>query len=44
MKKRYKIFKLYCNESDPILKTTKRNNFQIARNLAISKIKESKKQ
>ena len=44
MKKHDKLFKLYCNESNPILKATKHNNFKIARNSVISKIKESKKQ
>ena len=44
MKKRDKLFKLYRNESDPILKATKHNNSKIARNSIISKMKESKKQ
>ena len=44
MKKREKLFRLYCNGSDPILKATNHNNFKIVRNFVISKIKESKKQ
>ena len=44
MKKRDKLFKLYCNESDPILKRANHNNFKIARNSVISKTKKSEKQ
>ena len=44
MKKCDKLFKLYFNENDPILKATKHNNFEIVRNSVISKIKESKKE
>ena len=44
MEKRDKLLKIYCNESDSILKATKQNNFKIVIPYVISKIKESKKQ
>ena len=44
MEKRDKLLKIYCNESDSILKATKQNNFKIIIPYVISKIKESKKQ
>ena len=36
IKKRDELFELYFDESDPILKATKRNNFKIACNSVIS--------
>ena len=42
MEKRDKLFKLYCNESDRILRAFKPNYFKMARNSVISTIKKSK--
>ena len=44
MKKQDKLLRFYCDESDPILKAIKHNNFNIARNSVISDKKAFKKQ
>ena len=44
LKKQDKLFKLYCNEKDPILKGTKHNNFKKARNSVISNRKRIQKE
>ena len=44
MRERDKLFKSYCQVTNPTIKLTKRNDYKRIRNIVVSKIKESKKQ
>ena len=44
MRERDKLFKRYCNESNPTLKVVKHNKYKNARNLVIFKVKKLKKE
>ena len=44
MRERDRLFKFYCQETNPTVKLTKYNDYKRIRNIVVSKIKESKKQ
>ena len=44
MRKRDRLFKSYCQETNPTVNLIKHNNYKKIRNLVLSKRKESKKQ
>ena len=44
MRERHKLFKSYCQETNPTVKLSKHNNYKRIRNIIVSKLKQSKKQ
>ena len=44
VRERHKLFKSYCQETNPTVKLSKHNNYKRIRNVIVSKLKQSKKQ
>ena len=43
MRERERLFKSYCQETNPTVKLTKHNDYKRIRNIVVSRIKQSKK-